>query len=149
MKSGPGQRAQHWLFRLAVAAVAVAALTPLAALVVDRAWGREVLLMAPHDPKAVALNRALWSSGEPVAPLYGNSMSEAVRVIVVDSTAVFHPDEDPRLALMPVGGASRRPLQSRTLWWAARWAVLGSIAAAAGCLLGGLALRGGRRASGA
>lgn len=122
----PRERIRHWLLLTVWAALGLGVLCPLSALVVDRLWGREVLLIAPHDPRVVALNRSLWSPGEPVATIYGNPMSEAVRVLILRPEKVLHPQEDQTLSLLAVDGTGVRPIQSRTLWFFARWIVMGA-----------------------
>ncbi len=114
-------RVDRWARRGAWAAVAVALAVPVAVAVADRTWGAEVWLIAPHEPAAVALNRSLWSPGDPVADVYGSPMSAPTRVLLVPGQRVIHPAEQPTLALLPVTvAAGSRPLQVRTLWWAVR-----------------------------
>jgi hypothetical protein len=118
-------RIRRWAGRCGLAALLAAVVLPLAAFTLDRGRGVEVLLIAPHDPAMVALNRSLFSPGDPVAEIYGNPMSQPVRVLLAGRTAVLHPQEDPALALLPVETGGRRPLQIRTLWWATRLGVAG------------------------
>jgi len=113
-------RLGRWAARGAWTALVLALLLPLVAFLVDFGWGRDVLLIAPHDPAVVTLNRSLWSAGDPVPDLYGSPMSTPTRVLVFRGDAVVHPEEDPTLALLPAASAGRRPIQAQTLWWAVR-----------------------------
>ncbi len=100
----------------------------IAAWVVDIGLGREVLLIAPHDPSAVALNRELYSPGESVPDLYGNPMSDPVRVIHPDPNRLITPEEDTGLILMTVvNQAGENPLQAQTIWFFTRFAFMGLI----------------------
>ena len=127
--------AARWARRGAWAALVAALLVPPAAYLADLGWGREVLLIAPHDPSVVTLNRSLWSAGDPVAAVYGSPMSEPTRVLLVGDQEVLRPEEDPTLSLLPVDSAGKRPIQIRTLWWAVRLAIAG-LGAATVALLG-------------
>ncbi|MGE0641565.1 MAG: hypothetical protein AB7G12_17020 [Thermoanaerobaculia bacterium] len=125
----------RWARRGAWAGLVAALLVPLAGYLTDMGWGREVLLIAPHDPSVVTLNRSLWSAGDPVADVYGSPMSEPTRVLLFGDQKVLRPEEDPALSLLPVASAGNRPIQVRTLWWAVRLAVVG-LGAATAVLLG-------------
>lgn len=119
--SSPGLAlAARWAWRGAWTGLLVAVALPLTAFLVDIGLGREVLLISPHDPKIVTLNRSLWNVGDPVAEVYGNPMSEPIRVLLVPGLTVLHPDEDAKLSLVPVTAEASRPIQVRTLWWAVR-----------------------------
>lgn len=135
----------RWARRGAWAALVAALLLPLAAYLADLGWGREVLLLAPHDPSVVTLNRSLWSAGEPVADVYGSPMSEPTRVLLIGDQKVLRPVEDPKLSLLPVASAGKRPIQIRTLWWAVRLGVVGLGATSAALL--GISLLARRRAT--
>jgi hypothetical protein len=119
--SAPASWARRGIFLV----LAVALALPVGALLADRVWGSDVLLIAPYDASVVALNRSLWSPADPVADLYGSPMSETTRVLLWHEGQIIHPAEDPRLALLPTGDAGRRPLQTRTVWWAVRLAEAG------------------------
>ena len=124
-----------WARRGAWAGLVVALALPLAATLVDVGLGREVLLIAPHDPAVVTLNRSLWSAGEPVAEIYGSPMSAPTKVLLFGDLKVLHPEEEPALSLLPVSSDARRPIQVRTLWWAVQLAAAG-LGAVAAVLLG-------------
>jgi hypothetical protein len=125
----------RWARRGAWAGLVLTLALPLAAYLVDVGLGREVLLIAPHESSLVALNRSLWSPGEPVAEIYGNPLSEPVRVLLRQGAQVLHPEEDPALALLPVASEGARVIQIQTLWWAVRLAEAG-FAATTAALLG-------------
>ena len=130
MSSNALAEAARWARRGAWAALVAALLVPLAAYLADLGWGREVLLIAPHDPSVVTLNRSLWSAGDPVADVYGSPMSAPTRVLLFGDQEVLRPEEDSTLSLLPAASAGQRPIQVRTLWWAVRLAVAGLGAAA-------------------
>lgn len=121
----------RWARRAAVASLVFALATPLAAFLAVVGWGHEVLLIVPHDPSVVALNRSLWSAGDPVAEVYGSPMSQPTRVLLWNDDEVLRPEEGESLALLPVAGPTGRPLQVQTVWWGVRIAVAGLGAAAA------------------
>ncbi|MFN7943087.1 MAG: hypothetical protein U0X73_15960 [Thermoanaerobaculia bacterium] len=125
----------RWARRGAWAGVVAVLLVPLAGYLADLGWGREVLLIAPHDSTVVTLNRSLWSAGDPVADLYGSPMSEPTRVLLFGDQKVLRPEEDPKLSLLPLASAGKRPIQVQTLWWAVRIAVAG-LGATSAALLG-------------
>jgi hypothetical protein len=94
-----------------------------AAASVDLVLGKEVLMIAPHDPSVVELNRELYAPGEPVAQLYGNPLSETTRVVAPAQERLIRPDEEPALLLLTVdklGGEN--PLQTRTVWFFTKFA---------------------------
>lgn len=110
------------------AGFAGALLVLLAAFGIDRVLGREVLLIAPHDPASVELNRVLYADGDPVAEIYGNPQSQPVRVVLPAEDRLIRPREDPSLLLMAVDkAAGHNPLQTRTVWFFSRFAVGGLI----------------------
>jgi hypothetical protein len=95
-----------------------AALVVGAAASVDLALGEDVLMIAPHDPSVVELNRELYIPGEPVAQLYGNPLSENTRVVAPPGDRLIRPAEEPALLLLMVdklGGEN--PLQTQTVWF--------------------------------
>jgi hypothetical protein len=94
-----------------------------AAASVDLVLGEDVLMIAPHDPSVVELNRELYAPGEPVAELYGNPLSETTRVVAPAQERLIRPDEEPALLLLQVdklGGEN--PLQTRTVWFFTKFA---------------------------
>jgi len=96
----------------------------LGALFLDRGLGKEVLLIAPHAPIIVEVNRGLFLAGDPVAELYGNPLSQAVRVVRPESGKLIRPEEDPNLLLLQVNKlAGENPLQARTVWFFTKLAV--------------------------
>jgi len=116
-----------------VAAVVLAAATPVAAWVLDTVYAREVLIITPHDPRQVALNRQLWVEGDPVPDVYGVPTNEPVRVLFPDPARLIRPAEAATgMTLLAVDKqAGENPLQVRSVWFIA-WR------AAAGFALGAL-----------
>jgi hypothetical protein len=96
----------------------------LAAGTMDLALGKDVLLIAPHDPSVVKLNRELHMHGEPVPQLYGNPMSETIRVVLPARDRLIRPVEDPALLLLEVDKLrGENPLQTQTVWFFAKFFV--------------------------
>jgi hypothetical protein len=96
----------------------------VALLAADRLLGRDVLMIAPHPPAVVELNRLLYSEGDPVPQLYGNPLSGTTRVIMPDKEKLLRPEEDPALLLFRVDKQlGENPLQARTLWFFAKFAI--------------------------
>ncbi|HEY3226338.1 MAG TPA: hypothetical protein VGK61_05020 [Planctomycetota bacterium] len=123
---------------------------PVAAALLSAASGRNVILVAtPNNPDIVEANRALWTPGEPVAPLYGTPVGEPMRILFADPARIIVPGEDPSLTLYTVDKAKgENPLQERTMWFAVRMAMYASGALLAAALLHSLwgRLRGPRAA---
>ena len=95
-----------------------ATLALLVAFGVDRLLGKDVWIIAPHSPETIELNRALYEPDDPVADLYGNSLSEPVRVILPSGEQLIRPEEDPSMVLLKVDKqAGENPLQASTLWF--------------------------------
>ena len=96
------------------------------ALLMDRGFGEEVRLISPHDPSTVEVNRALYIPGDSVAEIYGNPLSNPVRVVVPDPDRIVRPDEDPHAVLLMVDKQrGENPLQARTVWLFAKAGALG------------------------
>jgi hypothetical protein len=86
--------------------------------------GKDVVLITPHDPSSVEVNKALYVPGESVADIYGIPASRPVRVIAPGSDRLIRPEEDPGLLLMTVDKqAGENPLQAQTVWFFARFAI--------------------------
>ena len=110
--------------RFAVLLILLAvAITP-SAILLDRVFGRDILLISPHDEVTVTLNRSLHADGDPVAEIYGNPLSKPVRVVLLSERNIIRPVEDSSLALLPVGSSASRPLQVQTVFFVARYAIL-------------------------
>jgi hypothetical protein len=93
------------------------------ALVADLALGRDVLMVAPHEPDVVKLNRMLYVEGEPVPQLYGNPLSGETRVVLPAKERLLRPEEDPALLLLQVDKLSgENPLQTKTIWFFTKFA---------------------------
>jgi len=98
------------------------------AMILDRGLGKEVRLIAPHESSTVEVNRALYFPGDPVAEIYGNPLSNPVRVIRPDRERVMRPEEDRSLVLLTVNKQrGENPLQARTVWLFAKAAALGLV----------------------
>ena len=110
--------------------------SPVAAALLSAAAGRTVILLNPDPPEVVEANRALWSSGEPVAKIYGTPVGEPMRILFADSARIIVPKEDPSLTFYTVDKAKgENPLQERTMWFTVRLAMYGSGALLAAALL--------------
>ena len=97
-----------------------AALLLLTALILDRAFGRDVVMIVPHAPEVVDINRLTYEAGEPVAEIYGLPGGERYRVILPDKARIIIPEEDPKLTLLKVAPqAGDHPLQAKTVWFVA------------------------------
>jgi hypothetical protein len=93
----------------------------IAVITTDRALGKEVLMIAPHKPSVVELNRMLYADGDPVAQLYGNPLSAKTRVVLPSEDRLVRPEEDPTLLLFRVDKQrGENPLQTQTLWFFAK-----------------------------
>ena len=98
----------------------------IAVITADRALGKEVLMIAPHNPTVVELNRMLYAEGDPVAQLYGNPLSAKTRVVLPSEDRLVRPEEDPALLLFRVDKQlGENPLQTRTLWFFAKFVLPG------------------------
>ncbi len=96
------------------------------AVTLDRGLGEEVLLISPHESSTVEVNRALHAPGDPVAEIYGNPLSNPVRVIWPDPERMLRPEEDRSLVLLAVNKQrGENPVQARTVWLFAETAALG------------------------
>lgn len=97
---------------------ALAALAPAIGAILSTVGGRDVILISPHDPSIVEMNRLLWTRGEKVPDLYGVPSDRAVRILFPKKSSLIVPEEDPSLALLKVDKqAGENPLQARTLWF--------------------------------
>ena len=107
------------------------------ALVFDRVFGRDVVLIQPHDESAVARNRGIHVSGAAIEEIYGTPLQPAVRTVSFTTAGVIRPPEDPSLALFPVTGTSPAPIPMTTIFAAARGTILVLLLIATLLLLGG------------
>ncbi|MBI2900257.1 MAG: hypothetical protein HYY17_08730 [Planctomycetes bacterium] len=120
----------------AASGLAVALLAPAAA-VLSAAAGREVLVVTPHHPEMVEMNRALWTRGEAVPEIYGIPHGR-MRILFPDRAKLVVPPEDPSMTLL-LKGPGDAPLQTKTVWYVAtRAAAAGFLAALVGLLARGL-----------
>ena len=96
------------------------------AMILDRGLGQEVRMISPHESSTVEVNRALYASGDPVAEIYGNPLSNPVRVIWPDPERMMRPEEDRSLMLLAVNKQhGENPLQARAVWLFAKAGALG------------------------
>jgi hypothetical protein len=111
-----------------VLGVAGLVLAPAAALILPAAFGRTVQIVAtPNEPEIVEVNRAMWSKGEPVAPIYGTPIGKPMRIVFPDMSRLIVPAEDPSLTLYTVDKSkNQNPLQAQTLWFFAKFGMIGS-----------------------
>ncbi len=122
--------------------LALAVLSPSAAVVLDRGWGRDVILISPHSPDVISVNKASWTKGDPVVDIYGIRNGDTTRVLFANPSHVITPDEDAGLTLLKVDKqAGENPLQAQTVWFFAKWLVLGGVVASALGLLAAFRLR--------
>src|SRR5262245_38860233 len=100
----------------------------LAILALPAAFGRTVtLLAAPNAPDIVETNRATWSAGEPVAPIYGTPIGEPMTILFADESRIIIPKEDPSLTLYAVDKSKgENPLQAQTVRFLGTYALIGS-----------------------
>ncbi len=118
-------RLRQLVFRLGFGGAAVALLV---ASGLDLMLGKEVLLIAPHSPETVELNRLLHQPGDPAAEIYGNPLSTSVRVILATEERLIRPPEEPALILLPVAKSKgENPLQAQTVWFLTRYVAGGLI----------------------
>lgn len=117
--------------------MAVAVLAPAAAACAVSLTSREVIPVSPHAPEVVEVQRATWTPGEPVAPIYGVP-NERTWVVMPDRSRIIRPAEDPSLVLMMVDKQrGENPLRAETVWFVVGCAALAGACAAA---LGAVAL---------
>jgi hypothetical protein len=96
----------------------------VAALVLDKGLGKDVLMIIPHEPAVVQLNQNLYVPGDPVAEIYGNPMSDPVRIVNPSSEKLIRPEENEELLLLRVDKLhGENPLQAQTVWFFARFAL--------------------------
>lgn len=129
-----------WMGAVAVALLAF----PAAAILASTAT--EAVMIQPHDPSVVEVNRGMWQLDPPdpkapdfekqVIAIYGNG-STRVKAVFVPKSRFIHPEELQGLVLLTVDKQKgENPLQAQTVWFVATWLLIGS--AWAGVLLCGL-----------
>src|SRR5688572_23519116 len=117
----------RWRDRIAKAALAGGLAGLLAALagfwILPAVFGRTVTLVTtPNAPDIVEVNRAVWSLGEPVAPIYGTPVGEPMRILFLDKSRIIVPPEDPTLTLYTVDKSKgENPLQEQTVRYGAKF----------------------------
>ena len=123
----------RWRIALMMVFTAVA-IAPVAMLA-DRFLAREVVLIAPHDPATVQLNRSRYVAGAPIPEIYGRALGSNVRVLT--TRGIVRPAEDSRVLLYPVTPQSAKPLDVHTLFVLSRRAIIGLLLIATVLLLTG------------
>ena len=103
----------------------------LAVLLVGSAWfvdsqlSRDVRFVVPHEPDVVEFQKALYLEGDPVPEIYGVPADNKSRVVMPDPQKIIVPEEDETMTLMTVNKQKgENPLQVKTVWFGARWAVI-------------------------
>ena len=115
------------VLKILLGASALGLLVSLVAPVALRFFATEVTFVSPAAPEEVAVNRELWTRGEPVAPIYGVPASETSVVLFADPAKLVRPSEDPSLRLYVVDKQKgENPLQLKSVGFFARFAALGS-----------------------
>ena len=123
-----------WVLSLAVAVLAYPAVWILAAGATD------VYLIAAKSPQMVQANQALFDARDPkesdaayhkrVMEIYGNPIDHTDAVVFVAKEKLVHPVEAPTLTLLPVDKEKgENPLQVKTLYYFAKYVMMGSGAA--------------------
>jgi hypothetical protein len=110
-----------------VLALVLAVGVPGTAWVLDAFLAQDVLIITPHAPEQVAMNRQLWIEGDPVPDIYGVPTNEPVRVLFPDPAKLIRPPESSTgVALLAVDKQTgENPLQVRSLWFIAWRAAAG------------------------
>jgi hypothetical protein len=131
---------------LGLLGLAVGVLAYPLAFAVDRAAGREVLIVTAWESEVVELNRSLWDGTKKEVPgIYGTPTGEPVRLVGPPAGKLLQPEEDPSVTLYLKRGDDH-PLQAQTLWYFALPATVAGLVAGALLLLVGSRM--GRRAGG-
>ena len=110
--------------------------------VLDRACGRDVLLVDAADAASVEVQRGLWELDDSpkagVPAIYGTPSRGSERVVFAGEDKILHPKEDPSLTLYLKRGDDH-PIQAQMLWY------FGVPTAVGGVLLGAALLLWARR----
>jgi hypothetical protein len=98
----------------------------ITAVILDFGLGQEIRMISPHDSSTVEINQALYMPGDPVAEVYGNPLSNPVRLIAPDKSHIIRPKEDASIMLFSVDKQNgENPLQARTVWLFTKFLALG------------------------
>ncbi len=110
----------------------------LAAKIIDDEYSTEVLLITPKAADVVAFEKELWEEGDPVAEIYGVPTDKTIELAFADEARLIRPEEDPAVVLMRVDKvAGEKPVQLKTVWFAAQRAAIGLGVFSIAALLGG------------
>jgi hypothetical protein len=123
-----------WVVALAVAVLAYPSVWLLSLGATD------AYLIAAKSPQMVQANQALADPRDPkesdasyhkkVMEIYGNAVDYKTSVVFVPTEKFIHPKEAPELVLLPVDKEKgENPLQVKSLYFFAKYAVMGSGAA--------------------
>jgi hypothetical protein len=93
----------------------------------------EAYVIVPHDPEVVKANKFL-DAPDPKAPdfnrkvmeIYGNPNEHPDTFVFVSRDKFVHPEENPKLTLLPFRATERQPIQLKTLHFFAKWTVRGA-----------------------
>lgn len=115
------------LLALVIVGGLAAIAAPITAWRMDESYGIEVQMIVPHAPEVAAMEQLLADENTPVTSLHGEALGPPVRLVLFDQTGLIRPPQDPKLALLPVDKQQGdNPLQAKTVWFAAKWASIGS-----------------------
>lgn len=122
---------------LGIGAVAVGLLALPGAWIVDRAAGRDLLVVEAHAGDVVETNRALWEldggGREAVPSIYGTPRG-VERLLFVPPEKIVSPAEDPGSSLY-LKAAGDHPFQAQTLWYFGVPTAIGAVLVGGGLLL--------------
>ncbi len=62
--------------------------SPLVAWYMDRTYGVDVQMIAPHAPEVAAMERLLADETTPVVSLYGEPLGPPIRLVLLERTAI-------------------------------------------------------------
>jgi hypothetical protein len=114
----------------------------LTGIVLPAAYGKDVILISPHAPDVVELNKLSWKKGDKVVDIYGIQNGEKIRVLFTDPARIIVPEEDPSLTFYKVNKqAGENPLQAQSVAFLSKWLALGAFGVAIAGLILRVALR--------
>src|SRR5258708_18829552 len=106
--------------RMGLLAIGVGVVISIGALglgiIIPWAWGKDVIMISPHAPDVVDLNRISWTKGENAGDIYGIQNGGKTRIVFTDPGRIIVPEQDSSLLLYRVDKQSvNNPLQGRTV----------------------------------
>src|SRR5258707_5596523 len=94
------------LKRIGILAIGVGVVILIGALalgiILPWAWGHDVIMISPHAPDVVELNRISWTKGENVVDIYGIQNGGKTRIVFTDPGRIIVPEQDSSLLLYRV-----------------------------------------------